>query len=401
MQAKQVLHTVLRRTCGSMHAKRRESLEANVMSALMCQRLTVTDLGRGIHSKAKEKHCIKRTDRLLSNPHLRAERDGLYAANCRNLLAAVRRPIILVDWSDLDQNRRHFLLRASLSIAGRSLTLYEEVHPLETKDKAATHRAFLRRFHAMVPAECEPIVVTDAGFRVPWFEQVEQLGWDWVSRVRNRNWVELNGDGWWLPVSSLHEKATRTPKALGEATLTWQHAWRCRLVLFKGKLKGRVHLTQHGLRARSHKSLHHATSAKEPWLLATSLPLEHNLAKRVVSVYRQRMQIEEAFRDLKSVRFGLGFDTHVAFASYRVATLLLIAMLAFLVAWLLGKAVELTGQHRAYQANTVRHRLVLSTIFLGLRVINDPRVTLCSNNINAAIRCLQEQIAQNYPAQSA
>jgi hypothetical protein len=381
-----------------MHAKRRESLEANVLSALTSQRLTVTGLGRGIDSNAKEKHCIKRADRLLSNRYLHVERRGLYGAVCAQLLAGVRRPIILVDWSDLDQNRRHFLLRASLSVAGRSLTLYEEVHTLQTKDKPATHREFLRRFHAMVPGQCDPIVVTDAGFRVPWFEQVEELGWHWVSRVRNRNWIEFNADGWWYPVKSLHEGATRTPKALGEAKLTWKHAWPCRMVVFKGKAKGRVHLTQHGRRACSRKSLHHATSAREPWLLATSLPLGRTLAKRVVRVYRQRMQIEEAFRDLKSARFGLGFEAHIAFQPRRVAILLLIAMLAFIVAWLLGKAVERTHQHRGYQANTIRDRLVLSTIFLGLRVINDPRVTLQEPDIEDALKCLKEQIVQNYPA---
>lgn len=397
MQAQQVLHGILQRTCGSMHKKRRESLQANVMSALTGRHLSVTQLGRGIDSDAKEKHCIKRADRLLSNRHLFAERECLYAAICAQLLAGVHHPVILVDWSDLDQNRRHFLLRASLSVAGRSLTLYEEVHTLHTKDKPATHQAFLRRFHALVPAQCEPVVITDAGFRVPWFQQVEVLGWHWVSRVRNRNWVELNGDGWWYPVKSLHQEATRTPKALGQAKLTWQQAWPCRLVLFKEKAKGRVHLTQHARPARSRKSRHHATSAREPWLLATSLPLKRQLAKHVVSLYRQRMQIEEAFRDLKSTRFGLGFEAHIAFQPHRVAILLLIATLVFLVAWLLGKAVERTHQHRAYQANTVRNRLVLSTIFLGLRVINDSRVTLCNDDINDAIQCLQHQIVQNSP----
>ena len=34
----------------------------------------------------------------------------------------------------------------------------------------------------------------------------------------------------------------------------------------------------------------------------------------------------------------------------------------------MGKATELTGQHRHYQANTVGNRVVLSTIFVGLKV---------------------------------
>ncbi|MGH8657190.1 MAG: IS4 family transposase, partial [Gammaproteobacteria bacterium] len=73
----------------------------------------------------------------------------------------------------------------------------------------------------------------------------------------------------------------------------------------------------------------------------------------------------------------------------------LIATLALMVAWLLGKATQHTGQHRHYQANTVRDRVVLSTIFLGLKVIDDPRVTIRLADVIAAIHCL-DQLLQNH-----
>jgi hypothetical protein len=69
--------------------------------------------------------------------------------------------------------------------------------------------------------------------------------------------------------------------------------------------------------------------------------------------------------------------------------------LALMVAWLMGKATELTGQHRHYQVNTVRDRIVLSTIFIGLKVIDDPRLTLRLADLLAAINCLDELI-QNH-----
>ena len=90
-------------------------------------------------------------------------------------------------------------------------------------------------------------------------------------------------------------------------------------------------------------------------------------AKDVVALYRLRMQIEEAFRDLKSSRFGLGLERQLTYQVQRLQVLLLIATLALLVAWILGVAVEQTGQHRQYQPNSIKHRVVLSTIFLGLR----------------------------------
>lgn len=393
MQAEQVLHDVLQLCGPRMHHTRRESLSANVMAALTGQCLTVTKVGRSIRSDAKERHCIKRADRLLSNRHLHAERRGLYTRVSQALLGSMTRAIILVDWSDMDRYRRHFVLRASLSMPGRAMTLYEEVHGAQTKDTPDAQRRFLGRLHAMLPACCKPIIVTDAGFRVPWFKQVEALGWDWVCRVRNRNWVELNGDGCWHTCKALHQQATGTPKALGEAMMTWKHQWPCRVVLYKGKARGRHQVNALGQLSRTTQSKRARTSASEPWLLATSLPACSTLAKRVVRLYRQRMQIEEAFRDLKCNRFGLGLAQHVCKSIERLAILLLIAMLALLVAWLMGKALEFTGQHRDYQANTVRNRNVLSTIFLGLRVIDSNRTVLTIDDINAAVRFLLQQIA--------
>ncbi|MGH8544669.1 MAG: hypothetical protein ACREX3_13805 [Gammaproteobacteria bacterium] len=74
MQARQVLHKLLQKVCSEMHKMRRTALLVNVMAALHGEVLTVTHLGRSIRSDAKEKHCIKRADRLLSNRRLQGER---------------------------------------------------------------------------------------------------------------------------------------------------------------------------------------------------------------------------------------------------------------------------------------------------------------------------------------
>jgi hypothetical protein len=64
---------------------------------------------------------------------------------------------------------------------------------------------------------CRPILVTDAGFRTPWFKQAEALGWDWVGRIRTRHEVQLPGEEEWIPSKSSYPQATSTPKALGRA----------------------------------------------------------------------------------------------------------------------------------------------------------------------------------------
>ena len=63
--------------------------------------------------------------------------------------------------------------------------------------------------------------------------------------------------------------------------------------------------------------------------------------------------------------------------------------------WLLGKAVEFSGQHRYYQANTPKSRTVLSTLFLGFLVIDDPRVLLTLSHYRGALNALYAAV-QSY-----
>ena len=136
--------------------------------------------------------------------------------------------------------------------------------------------------------------------------------------------------------------------------------------------------------AKNSKSRKHAVGQREPWLLATSLDTNSTLAKKVVQIYRLRMQIEEGFRDVKSHRFGLSMTYHRTASVERLQVLLLIATLALMVLWLLGMAVMLLKQHYQFQANSVRHKKVLSIIFIGLQMMAQTRIRLSRNDISAA-----------------
>jgi hypothetical protein len=157
-----------------------------VTSLISGAQLSVTGLGRNIKSATSEKHQIKRSMRLCSNPHLYSEINSIYSFTARQLVGTQKQPIILVDWSDLDPRKQHFLFRASIAVEGRSLTLYEKVYGIDEKEKLAIHKDFMLALKAMLPPSCKPIIASDAGFRVPWFELVESLGWDFVGRVRNK-----------------------------------------------------------------------------------------------------------------------------------------------------------------------------------------------------------------------
>jgi len=353
-----------------MHAVRREAVCHCVHSLLNGAMTSVTGIGRNLSGLAFEKHKIKRVDRLCSNPYLHHEINDIYCAVSRWMIGSQTTPVILVDWSDLDDRQQHFLLRASLVYDGRALTLYQEVHGLATKDKPASHEHFLERLKKMVPKDNKPVVVTDAGFRGPWFKLVEKIGWDYVGRVRNKTQYQFidQPDSPWKPIKSLYAKATKKPKLVGDVALAKLRPTRTRLVLFKKKAQGRHRLTRHGEVAQWTNSKLAAQREREPWLLATSLPINSSLTKKTVAIYKTRMQIEEAFRDTKSILFGQGFSASNTRQIKRLSTLLLLSALASFIALITGMMAESEGLQKRYQSNTIRHRRVLSLQYLGLLI---------------------------------
>ncbi len=377
-----------------MHQVRRNCLKALLKSLLFGADLTVTSLGRNIASLTSEKHQIKRSSRLLGNSHLHHEIPSIYQNMIPKLLSNLKRPIILVDWSDLDARQENFLLRASLVAQGRSLTLLEEVHPLNKKEKPETHRSFIHRLSAILSEGCRPIVVTDAGFRNPWFQLIQSVGWDFVGRIRQRTLCKQPFDNDWYPNKNLHAQATLKAKHLGGFELCRRNSIECELVLFKNKIIGKQHMTAKGNRVRTwQNSRAHAKSRREPWLIATSLSSkQQNFAKKIVMIYSTRMQIEESFRDLKS---GLGLRLSKTRRRPQLRTLLLLASLAQYLLFIFGMIAVSKGRNLSYQANSIKKHRVLSLQFIGLRAILDRQLKTRRSDYYSGIKSLEELISES------
>ena len=116
-------------------------------------------------------------------------------------------------------------------------------------------------------------------------------------------------------------------------------------------------------------------AALDPWLLATSM--SDGDAASIVGIYARRMQIEETFRDAKNHRFGWSLGDVRLSTPQRMAVLLTLAALAFLVVTLIGMAAEQRGTHRAYQANTEKRR-VLSFLVLAAAILRRNSLDLFS-----------------------
>lgn len=197
MHALTILHRILSASFPEIHAKRLASLLAAVEAVVTGSRLTLSDMGRRLSGTVAVKHNIKRIDRLLGNGLLHAEIPKLYEALVRQYLAGISMPLIVIDWSDLTPDRHWQLLRASVAIEGRSITLYEQVHPQSRATSPHVHRAFLTKLAAMLPPGCVPLLITDAGFRGAWFRLVNCMGWYWIGRIRNRDMVSPANEGVW------------------------------------------------------------------------------------------------------------------------------------------------------------------------------------------------------------
>jgi hypothetical protein len=246
----------------------------------------------------------------------------------------------------------------------------------------------------MLPAGCVPILITDAGFRDPWFRLVNRMGWYWVGRIRNRDMVSPANEDAWAGCKTLYPLATAQAKSLGQYNYVRNHPVPCRLVLIKRIRKGRHKKGKLGKRVYSNQSQKSARAQREPWLLAVSPELAHLSAQAVVAVYAQRMQIEESFRDLKSERFGLGFSANRSTQRSRLGVLLLVACLASFVLRLIGEVGKARQMEFGFQSNTRRKRPVLSVITLALQLVQHGMAAFPPREFSVAL----ERLRYDHPA---
>lgn len=316
-----------------LHAKRVASLADATVGALQGAQLAVGALGRAL-AVAKEldaKHAIKQVDRFFSNTGVDVWK---LAANWVPFVLGEGRPEIVValDWTDFDQDNQSTIALYLVTRHGRATPLlWKSVVKSELKDWRNQHEdALLERFREVVPATTKVTVLADRGFGDHKLYELlkDQLGFDFVIRFRGvikvtddkgetraaKDWVPENG----RPRTIKNARVTKTRREVAAVVCV------------------------------------HAKGMKEPWLLASSR--EDMTGAAIVSLYGRRFTIEETFRDLKNLRFGMGLtDTRISSPERRDRILLVGAIAASLLT-LLGAAGESLGLDMKMKANTVKTR---------------------------------------------
>lgn len=356
-----------------MHAARWRALHDVVVSSVNGHALSLVALAVGTPRTTSVRHRVKCVDRLLGNNHLKAHCFDLYAALARQWLTGLPQILIVVDWSSLTADMQWHWLRASVVCDGRSITLYEEVHPRKHLGSLAVHTRFIKRLVKLVPQEANPpIVMTDAGFRNPWFRLIAAQGWQWLGRVRNRDFVRKNDAEEWRPAKQLYGLAQAVAADLGAFETVRNRPLKCRLVLVKHSPKGRKHCYASGKEQDNSTARKIASRYREPWLLSCSPGLAHLSAEAVVRLYAQRMRIEEEFRDTKNIVLGAGLALSRSQGQQRLQALLLIGHIAHMAKRLIGEAAKAAQLHLQLMSTCRHDRAELSVMMLAKRVIDSP-----------------------------
>lgn len=391
MQTQIIVSRLLHCCVPLMHAARWQALRDVAVSAVCGRALTLTALALGTMRATSVRHRVKCVDRLLANPHLESERLEAYRALAHQWLSGLPQLLIVVDWSSLTADLQWHWLRASVVVDGRSITLFEEVHARKHLGARKVHRRFIERLAALLPASGRrPIIITDAGFRTPWFRLIGSQGWYWIGRTRNRDFVR-RPDGQWFAAKGLYAQATGQAQDLGVYEAVRNHPLVCRFALIKTKPTGRQRKYPSGKVTNNSSTRKIAQRYREPWLLSYSPELAYLGAAAIVKLYAQRMRIEQQFRDTKNLALGMGLSQSRSRGQQRLQALLLIAHVAQLAKRLIGEAAKARQLTLQLMSNNTKNRNTMSVMTLATRVIERPDLLRDITNAWTHLKTLRRQ----------
>jgi Transposase DDE domain len=394
MQTQVIVSRLLQCCQGFMHAARWRALRDVATAAVNGQALTLSALALGTQRTTSQRHRIKCVDRLLGNAHLRNEHFEAYKALAQVWLHQLPQLLIVIDWSPISADMHWHLLRASVVVDGRSITVLQEAHPQKHFTARRVHAAFLEALQRLLPASSKPpILITDAGFRGTWFSLVARQGWHWIGRTRNRDLVRHAKQSW-MPAKQLYNQATGVAQDLGEYEAVRSKPIRCRFALIKKASTGRKNQYPSGKEKNNAAAKHNAQANREPWLLSYSPALAYLGAQAIVKLYAQRMRIEQEFRDTKNVVLGMGLSQSKSSGQARLQALLLIAHIAQLAKRLIGETAKAHQMELALISNNIKKRQTISVITLATRVIACAALLRHLPDIWSAWKTLRRQASQ-------
>jgi len=384
------LYNSLTESCPEIHITRLNAVMDVASGLRYSQNLSLSELGRNLPGDAKLKNKIKKVDRLEGNKALHNELFSLYQGLSSFVFTYISQDTtlpLIVDICCLKDDREIQMLSAEIALKGRSLPLYREVYrDTETKGRA---KEFLKELSLCLPRNRRVIVIMDAGFYEEWFKEIEALGWYWLTRVRGVKSVQLTEELGWKLIKELIPDIKSKTAHYEHALLTKEHARPCRVVTTYRQPKGRKVKTSRGKTTSTLSNGSYSQVNKEPWILATNLPLDVGPVD-IINLYFKRMQIEESFRDVKSHQFGLAGRYVRTHSVDRWGVKMLLAAIVQITYWVIGVIAHSQNKQQYFQANTVKDKKIFSYFTLGKLMIEHNQL----GSLAPDPRTLQEIIEQ-------
>lgn len=314
-----------------VHAKRILSLANATVGAIHAASLGVTAMGRAlaVANGLNARHAIKQVDRLLSNEALDVW--SLFRTWVPYILAERAEAVIALDWTNFDKDDHYTLAASLLTKHGRATPLVWKTHPKSRPQGAQTKAEdeLLVYLRELIPTTVSVTILADRGFADSHlFEFLDRLGFNYVIRIR---------DTYYVTDEKGEKRQARDWVGKGG------QARQIRRAFVTGLMQPVASVVAV-----------HRRAMKENWCLVSSFTGE--TSTDLIKLYGRRFTIEESFRDVKDIRFGMGLG-HVRITSTeRRDRVLLISALAIALLTLLGAAGEAIGLDRMMKANTVKTR---------------------------------------------
>lgn len=365
MEPIDLLHTHLIEECPFIHGKRLQAVMDVACSLQKKQNLSLTAIGKGLSGETKLKHRIKKVDRLEGNKYLHEEISSIYQGLSSFLfqyLEYQKDAPVIIDLCYLKDDHKIQMLSAEIALKGRSIPLYREI--FKSGGLSGRASSFLEGLMRCLPKGKTVVFIMDAGFGEDWLKAIESLGWFWLIRVRQGKMLKLSPEKEWITVKDFVPQIADKTKSYNKAFVMKDHNHACRVVTTRRSPGEKRKLSRAPRNDKAGRN-HYRRLAQEPWILATNLPKEGYDARKIVSHYAKRMQIEQSFRDIKSHQFGLSARYSSTKSIYRWSVKMLLAAIVQLMFWIIGVIAHSQNYQRVFQANTVKDKKVFSYFYLG------------------------------------
>ena len=336
MHRRRFLGQVIGRHFALLRKSQRTTLAVLTLGLLRSGKAGEAAIARGMVVPTTVRHCIKRIWRFCQNPGLLPE--VVTVCLVRWLVPQDCATVVALDWTYLTD---YVMLAAKVAVARRAVPVAWTVMKRGQFDRDKNSRNtveedLIRRLHNAMEGK-RWILVADRGFaRADLIRKLKGWRIEFVVRAQTGTWAEMEGFSGRLDNLKCHPRRCK----------------RYESVRYQKQMRVEVSLVTT-----------HAEPAPEAWYLLTNVEGD---AEWICRLYRERMWIEEAFRDAKG---NLQLKKVWLAKADRMERMMIVVALAMAIAILVGLKWRREHPGEDHQLTTKRKGQTLSVFLLGLYLI--------------------------------